>query len=287
MTGTGVTSESVLTIVAAATVFAVMFTVGLNVVFREFRWVLRYPGVLARALFAVLVAVPAVALVVCRALELPRLADIGIVLMAISPGAPVALRNSLGAGGHRAFAPALQITVALLAVASMPLSIAALNVVYAGQAIIAPSEVARQVFVAQLIPLALGMAVRHAATRFAMRLEPVLARISSVLLVLLVALAVIDAWHVVIDSSARIVVAIVTVTAFALAIGHMLGGPDPATRTAVAISSAARNPGLALLVATLNNAPPEIGRTVVAYLVVSACTVIPYVYQRRRAAVSA
>ena len=58
----------------------------------------------------------------------------------------------------------------------------------------------------------------------------------------------------------------------AVAIGHVLGAPDDATRTAVAISSAARNPGLALLVATLNNAIPEITRTVLAYLLVSALT---------------
>ena len=72
------------------------------------------------------------------------------------------------------------------------------------------------------------------------------------------------------------------VTALALAVGHLLGGPEPATRTATAISSAARNPGLALLVATLNAAPPAITATVLAYLVIAAVTLIPYVLWRRR-----
>jgi hypothetical protein len=67
---------------------------------------------MVRGLFAVLIAVPALALALTRLLELPRLAAIGVVLMSISPGAPVALRRSLGAGGHRAFAPSLQISVA-------------------------------------------------------------------------------------------------------------------------------------------------------------------------------
>jgi hypothetical protein len=74
---------------------------------------------------------------------LTRSVQIAIVLMAISLGAPVALRRSLAAGGHRAFAPALQILLALLAVVSMPLSIALLNEVYAGQASIAPGDVAK------------------------------------------------------------------------------------------------------------------------------------------------
>jgi hypothetical protein len=43
-----------------------------------------------------------------------------------------------------------------------------------------------------------------------------------------------------------------------------------------------RNPGLALLVATLNDAPPLVNATVVAYLVISALTVLAYVAWRRR-----
>ena len=112
-----------------------------------------------------LVAVPVLALVLVRAFDLPRGVEIGIVLMAISPGAPVALRRSLGAGGHRAFAPALQILVATLAVVSMPLSIAALNHLYSGHASLDPREVARQVFIAQLLPLGVGIAVRGSAPR--------------------------------------------------------------------------------------------------------------------------
>jgi hypothetical protein len=57
--------------------------------------------------------------------------------------------------------------------------------------------------------------------------------------------------------------------------GHALGGPDPGTRTAVAVCAAARNPGLALLVALLNAAPTGVVATVFAYLVISALTLIP------------
>jgi BASS family bile acid:Na+ symporter len=280
----GVVPELVFTIVAAATVFTVMLDIGLGIVPREFRWVWRHRPLLLRSLFAVLVAVPVVALVVARAMDLPREADIGIVLMAISPGAPVALRRSLDAGGHRAFAPALQILIALLAVASMPLSIAALNEVYAGQASIAPGDVARQVLVAQLFPLALGIVTRRALPSFAARIAPKLFRLGSMLLLLLVVLAFIDVWRVVVDAGPRIVVAIVLTTGLALGAGHLLGGPDAGTRVAVAISGAARNAGLALLVATLNSAPPGIAKTVLVYVVISAATMIPYILWCRHGA---
>ena len=271
-----------LTLAAAATVFAVMFDLGLGVVLGEFRWVFRHPALLLRGLFAVLIAVPILALVLVRAFDLPRGVEIGIVLMAISPGAPVALRRSLGAGGHRAFAPALQMLVATLATVSMPLSIAALNRLYAGQASLDPLDVARQVFVAQLLPLGLGIALNAVAPRFVARFEPVLSRLASLLLVALLVLVLIDIAPLLINTRSGAAVAIVLLTLLAAAAGHFLGGPDPATRTAVGVCAAARNPGLALLVATLNTAPPGVVATVFAYLVFSALTLIPYVVWARR-----
>jgi BASS family bile acid:Na+ symporter len=273
---------ALLSLVAAATLFTIMFDLGLALVPGEFRWVARHPALILKGLFAVLIAVPVLALVLSRAFGLPRFAQVGVVLMAISPGAPVALRRSLDAGGHRSFAPTLQIAVAALAVASMPLFIAVLNEYYGAHAISAPLELARQVFMAQLLPLCLGMAVRHFNERAASWLEPRLRRLGGLLLIGLLALVLIDIWRPVVGAGWRVTATIATTTALALAIGHLLGGPEPATRTATAICSAARNPGLALVVATLNAAAPAIVATVLAYVVVSALVVTPYAIWRAR-----
>lgn len=275
--------EQILTLIAAATVFAVMLDLGLGIVLGEFRWVLRHPGLVARGLFAVLIAVPALALVLVRAFDLPRGVEIGIVLMAISPGAPVALRRSLGAGGHRAFAQALQVFVTTLAVVSMPVSISALNHLYGGRASLDPWEVARQVFIAQLFPLGVGILLRRIAPDVTARVEPFLKRLATLLLIVLLVLVLINIAPMLLGTRSGVAIAIVVLTALAAAVGHALGGPLPATRTAVAVCAAARNPGLALLVATLNNAPPGVVATVFVYLVISALTLIPYVaYTRRR-----
>jgi bile acid:Na+ symporter, BASS family len=277
----GLIPNWLLSIVAVATVFTMMFRIGLDVTFGEFRWVWRRPALILKALFAVLIAVPAVALVVARAFGLARVVEIGILLMAIAPGAPVALRRSLRAGGHHAFAPTLQIALAVLAVVSMPLWLAALNEYYVGNASVPPSHLARQVCVAQLLPLGLGMLVRHASSRMASSLGPKIGRAAGVLLFILLVLALIDIAEVVVEAGPRIVAAIALITLGALCAGHLLGGPEPSTRTAVAISSAARNPGLAFVVAALNSAPPEVNATILVYIVISALTVIPYVLWRR------
>ena len=93
-----------------------------------------------------------------------------------------------------------------------------------------------------------------------------------------------DVWEVTMDAGIHVGLPIALTTAAALAVGHLLGGPEPATRTAVAITSALRNPGLALLVATFNGWPPVIMGTVLAYVLVTVSIVVPYVMWRRRIA---
>jgi BASS family bile acid:Na+ symporter len=267
---------------ALATVFTVMFDVGLGVVPGEFLWLWRRPTLMLKALFAVLVAVPAIAFLVARLLDLPRAAEAGLMVMAISPGAPVALQRSLGAGGHRSFAPGLQITVALTAVLSMPVSIAALDQVYSASASVDPWLLMKQVFTAQLLPLGLGVVVGRYYPAAAARLKPRLLGIWRVLLILLAILALVGFWGAIVRAGPAVAIGAALVTLGAIAVGHALGGPDPTTRTAVGITSAARNPGLALLVVAVNGAPPAVKVTVLSYIVVSAVAILPYMLWRRR-----
>ena len=280
---TGPVPQWLLSAIVATTVFSVMFGIGLGLGPGDLRRAWHSPGPVLRGLFAVLVAVPLLALAIVRALDLPELAQAGIVLMAMSPGAPIALRRSLDASGHAAFAPGLQICVALLAVLSMPLSIAALNQLYGANASISPAEVMRQVLMAQLVPLALGIVFRRALAAAAARIEPWVARAGTLLLILTLGLGVASLGEATLRAGPPVLAACAFSTAAALGAGHLLGGPGRATRTAAAMISAARNPGLALLVATHNAAPPQVTATILAYLVVSALVITPYAIWRHRA----
>jgi hypothetical protein len=73
------------------------------------------------------------------------------------------------------------------------------------------------------------------------------------------------------------------VTGFALAIGHLLGGPKEGNRTALAITCAARHPGVAItVVAPLmpDAAAAVLGMTGLYFLVSFAMT-IPYLKWRK------
>jgi BASS family bile acid:Na+ symporter len=266
----------------AATVFCVMLGIGLGVAPGDLRRAWRAPGPLLWGLFCVLVAVPAMALVIVRSLDLAIAVQAGILLMAIAPGAPIALRRSVAASGYGAFAPALQISVALLAVLAIPLWIAGLNEVYGARITVEPADVMQQVFVAQLVPLGLGIGGRGLLPALAVRIEPWVTRAGTVLLILTLLLGIASLGEATLRTGGPGIAACAATTIAALAAGHLLGGPQRETRVAVAIVSAARNPGLALLVATLNKAEPRVIATILAYLVVSILLVTAYIAWRRR-----
>lgn len=274
----------IVTLTAMATVFLVMFSLGLASKAGDLRWALGRPGLVARALITVLVIVPAIAVVVTWLLDLPRPVQIALVVMAVCPGAPVALRRSLDAGSHHSFATALQMMMALLAIITMPLSIAVLNPLYSGHAVISPVDVARQVFVAQLLPLGLGLTARLVAPAMALRAVPAVTKAAGLMLLVFAVALILVIWKAVLVAAPSTVAAIVVITIAALATGHLMGAPAADTRTAVAMASAMRNPGLALLVAAANNAAPEAVATIMACALWSAVTVTPYAVWRAKGA---
>jgi BASS family bile acid:Na+ symporter len=80
------------------------------------------------------------------------------------------------------------------------------------------------------------------------------------------------------------VLAIAVVVAMGLAAGHWLGGPNPDDRTALAIASSMRHPGVALAIARLNF--PEdrlVPAAVLLFIIVNMLITLPYGMWRRRA----
>ena len=157
---------------AVATVFVVMFALGLMLGREQIAAALERRVVLTAVIFAVVVPIPALAVLVVKVLHPPPAVAVGIILMAISPGAPVALRRALDAGGDRRFAPTLHLAIVLLAVVTVPASVLILDWIFGTEFTVTPFDIGRQVFFAQLLPLALGAALRAWRPALAENLEP-------------------------------------------------------------------------------------------------------------------
>ena len=200
---------------------------------------------LLKAVFSVLIAVPAIALVVTRR---DRSAACGRDRHRADgdlPGAPVALRRSMGAGGHpdvRACAADLG-GVARGRLDAVSIARPQRILPRAGQSSI------RSTWPASLLRPTAAPPARHGdeSAGRAASVARTEARGARKWLAARASRAGADRHLAVHRRAGRAsALAIALVTALALAAGHVLGGAvEPATRTATAICSAARNPGLA------------------------------------------
>ena len=259
-----------------------MFTLGLMLGREQIAAALQRRVVLLAVVFAVLVPVPALAVLAVKLFGLTGPVAVGIVLMAISPGAPVALRRALDAGGDRAFAPTLHLSIVMLAVVTVPLTVAILDWIFAKDFAVTPLHIGRQVFFAQLLPMALGAALRAARPALAARLETPLARIGNLLLAVMGLAVLVDMPAIVAAAGWAPMVAGVCITLGALAVGAAFAWRDPAVRPAAAIAAAMRNPGLALVIATVNGAPPSVTAAVIGYALGLGLTIVAYLQWRKR-----
>jgi len=265
-------------------VFLTMLSLGLLLGREQIEAALRRRALLGALLFGTVIPVPLIAVLAVKLLGITGAAAAGIVLMAISPGAPVAMRRAIEAGGHSAFAPALHLAIVLFAVLTVPASVAVLDYVFDKDFSVSPLDVGRQVFFAQLLPLSIGAALRVLRPGIAARIDRPLAALSNLLLLGAAAALTIVLWPLLVQAGWTPFVAGIALTVCALLVGAALAWRDAAVRPAGAVATAMRNPGLALIVAAANKLPAMVVAAVFGYALGAVFVVTAFVaWQSRRA----
>jgi predicted Na+-dependent transporter len=263
--------------------FSAMCALGLDQSVQGVTALWRQPRLLARSLLAILVLVPLVALLVTWLLPgLTPAAHDAILFMAAATSAPFVVRKAIGkVPTASSYAVSLQITVAALAIVTVPITVALL-----GLGRIAPLEVAAQVFKVQLIALGVGLLVRHWRPALAERLVRPLSLLAILLLVAITLVVAIFAGERFVEHlNGPAVLAIAVLVVCSIAIGHLLGGPRPDTRIALALIAATRNLGLALLLAKAILPEPLPAQAIIlTYTLVSQVLHVPYLMWRKRVA---
>jgi BASS family bile acid:Na+ symporter len=173
---------------------------------------------------------------------------------------------------------ALELNIALLvlSIAFVPLAFSGLALLYGRRVGIPPLEVAKVVLSRALLPLAVGLAAARLFPRRAAGLGRVLAKITQILFILLVVVALGATWRQLLGVGLQTWLACLVVAAGAVAAGHLLGGPRPATRSILAAASAMRFPALALLLASAAAQPARLTSVVLAYVICAVLAVSLY-----------
>ena len=245
--------EQVIFLVVLAAIFASVLALGCRAKPAEVASLWRRPGLLFRSLAAMFLVAPAVTLVMIELLPLPRDIKIGLVLLSISCALPPNWKQMLALGGSPSYVFGLLCTTTLLAVVTVPLSVAVLTALPLGADESVPVlKVAGLVGIVFFAPLASGMFLQRFAPLTADRISGRLSGVAGVLLLagLLGLLAYNFSAVREIDLLSYVTIAVLVMAS--LALGHWLGGPEPGDRTTLAIATAARFPGIAAVIAAAN-----------------------------------
>ena len=268
------------------TIFSLMLAIGLNLSFEQMLSFWRRPALLFRALLAVVVLVPLVVIILIKLFNLPPGVIIGLVLLAASPGAPLTTMRAQMAGARFPYSASLQLTLALLAVFITPITLAIFAILFKE----IPErttilEVAKQVTVAQFLPVTIGLLLQKYGAKYVDAIAKFLTFMSNGLFFVLAILLCVLGFPLLLKVWGLPMIAIAIMVITSLGIGHTLGGPDDHNRSILAISCIARNVGLALFIAILNNVQQQVIPTLIAYLILGAILGIPYsIWNKRKLA---
>jgi len=254
-------------VVASVALIWVMFTEGLNVDLGRLLTVRRRPLLLVRAFVAVNLLVPLGAWLLILWIEPQRRVAGALVLLAACPIAPLSLRRITRAGGEREAAVAIHLLLAMLAIASTPLTLRILGDALGFFAQAPLGSIARQIALTVVLPLLAGIAVAARWPGPAARLRRPGGRLAFLLLALVVLLAIAAEVRAFLDLDLADYLAMAAFVLMALAMGHLVGG-EGKDRTILELECASRNIGLAFVIASLQPHVRSALPIVVPYLLI-------------------
>ena len=249
-----------------------MLAVGLSLTVGEILFPLRNRRLVALALLANFVLIPLEALAIARLLRLEQSLSAALVLLGTAAGAPFLPKLAAVAKGSLAFAVGLMVLLMALTVGYMPL---VLPLLLEGVSVDA-TKIARSLVLLMLLPLAAGLGVKRNYKAVAARVAPVLNKVSTLSLILLIVLLLATNVQNIADLfGTRGVLASSIFLLVSFGTGWLLGGPGPDTRSVLALGSAQRNIAAALVVGGQNFDDPKVVVMVAVVAIVGLLVLMP------------
>jgi BASS family bile acid:Na+ symporter len=195
---------------------------------------------------------------------------IGIVIMAVSPLAPLVTGKMAKAGVDTSFAVGLYVALIFFAVIIVPATVALLSALYPPDASISVPSVIGIVVKSVLAPLALGLVVGTIAPAFSRPLAKWFTLVGNVgLILILMPILFVHFTDIVALVGDGAILAIAAAVSGGIVAGHWLGGPTQQGRTAIALAASMRHPGIALLITRQNFTDPQLVPAIELFLLIS------------------
>ena len=275
--------ETILKLVLLLGIVLLVVAIGLRARLEEPLLLLRRPALALRAMVAMYEAVPLFVLLLVWLL--PLRAGVGAVLLAfaVSPVLPPWAKKGAAVGGQADYVIGLQVLSSGVALLVVPLMIWIAYRVFGVTTTLEPMAVEKVLLATVLVPLALGLGLARLWPGAAPRLAALANRAGTVILLLgAVVLLVVHGRSILGVMGQGTLLVTVAVIAFGLLVGHLLGGPDPGNREALASATVSRHPAIALVLAS--GAFPDLDSTVIGMvlLFLLSSLLLPIAYERWR-----
>jgi bile acid:Na+ symporter, BASS family len=244
---------------------------------------LRNWRLVAAALIASFGLVPPLAWGVSRLLSLAKPFEIGLMLVAVSSGAPVIVLFVQSAGGNLALTGTMIVLLAVATVIYMPL---VLPLALAGEVNVHTATVAMTLVWTMLLPVVIAAGIRVWSRELAQRWAPILAFVSMMSLWLSVVstvLADVRGMLEIFGKGAILAGLLVTVGSFWF--GYLLGGRDQERRTVLGFATGQRNIAASMVVATQDfGGDRDVAAMVVVTSLVAMAILFPMAFVLRKRA---
>ena len=276
--------QTLIMLALQASVFLMVFAIGLQASPEDTLYLFKRPGQLARALLSMIVIMPIVAFALWQAFDFPAAVRIALITLAVSPVPPILPKKGFKAGGRQSYTIGLLVALALLSVITVPLVVELVGYGIGRETSMDFLQVAKIVAITILVPIGSGIIVRRFFSSLAEKIAKPITLVSAITLVVGLIIILYVAMPAISSLIATAgILAIVVFVVVGLVVGHLLGGPDPDDRTVLAIATATRHPGVALAVANANVPNNKLVlAAILLTLVVNMIVSIPYVNWRKR-----
>jgi BASS family bile acid:Na+ symporter len=240
-----------------------MLAMGMSLTIQQIFAPLKNVRLVVLALLANFVLVPLLAFIITRIIPMDESLQIGLIVLATAAGAPFLPKLVQGAKGDIAFGVGLMVMLMVVTIIYLPIM---LPLLLPGVSV-NPWDIAKSLIVTMLIPLVIGLMIRSHSPDTAAHWQPVMNKISSVaLLILLVAGLGLNVANIISLIGSGGILALLLFIIGSLLIGLLLGGRDPAIRSVLGLGTAQRNVAAAILVSAQNFA----GTTTLPFVLVAA-----------------
>jgi len=248
--------DSLITIFLPLSLAIIMLSLGIGLEMSDFYRIARRPLAFTIGAISQVLLLPLIAFAVLALFDLPPEFAVGVMLLSFCPGGVTSNILAKLSGGDVALSVSLTAVISLLSILTVPF-FAAWSVTYfmgSSAPEVSITGLAIALFVIGTLPVLAGVAIRHHARGFALRIEQGLSRVSVGLLVLIVTVVLSADWSTFVENVAIMGLTLITLNLLLLLVGYALGraarlsGPEVRT---ISIETGIQNSTLGITLAGL------------------------------------